>query len=70
MVEGCSEISMNIIVKYVQHVGIIWTFCLLWGELLIFSVREGDWKNYWVVVCKGVVNTQAGTTMNFYKRVV
>ena len=34
MCAGCSEISFIVIVKYVQHVGIIRAFCLPGGNLL------------------------------------
>ena len=39
-------ISMNVIVKHVQHVKIIWAFCL-WKLFQCF----GDRKNRWFVVC-------------------
>ena len=41
MFVGCSEISINVIVKHKQHVGIIWPFCVHWGDLFIFSVLAG-----------------------------
>ena len=37
----CSEISINDIVKHVQHVGIISACSLPWADLLSFSVPEG-----------------------------
>ena len=42
MFVGCSEISVNFIVKHKQHVGIIWPS---WGDLFIFSVLGGREKN-------------------------
>ena len=53
MFVGCSEISVNVIVKHKQHVGIIWPFCLPWGYFSIFSVLGGTEKKYWFAVCKG-----------------
>ena len=44
MVLGCSEISINVIVKYKQHVGIIWPFCLPGGLVHFFSAW-GERKN-------------------------
>ena len=38
MFVGCSEISISVIVKRVQDVGIIRGFCLPGGDLLSFSV--------------------------------
>ena len=45
MFVDCSEISINVIVKLVQHVGIIWA-CILSGIdlLLSFSVPGGTEK--------------------------
>ena len=45
MLVSCSEISISVIVKYVQHIGIIRAFCLPEGELLSFSVPGGTEKN-------------------------
>ena len=42
MFVGCSEIRINVIVKHVQHVGIIWTCSLPGAELLSFSVPWGQ----------------------------
>ena len=36
MFVGCSEIRINVIVKHVQHVGIIWACSLPGAELLSF----------------------------------
>ena len=44
MFVGCSEISINIAVKHVQHVGVILTCSLPWVDLLSFSVPEGTKK--------------------------
>ena len=41
MLVCCSEISISVIVKYVQHIGIIRAFCLPEGDLLSFSVPGG-----------------------------
>ena len=43
-VVGCSEISISVIVKHVQHIGIIRVFCLDWGNLLGFLVLGGTEK--------------------------
>ena len=43
MFVDCSEISVNVIVKHKQHVGIIWPFVCL-GGLVHFSVLEGEKK--------------------------
>ena len=53
MLVSCSEISISVIVKYVQHIGIIRAFCLPEGELLSFSVPGGTEKNPDVAVCWG-----------------
>ena len=50
MFVGCSEISVNVIVKHKQHVGIIWPFVCL-GGLVHFSVLEGREKKCWFVLC-------------------
>ena len=42
---GCSEISINVIVKHVQHVAIILACSLAWAELLSFSVPGEKEKN-------------------------
>ena len=39
-----SEIFINVTVKRVQHVGIIWACSLPWADLLNFSVLEGTEK--------------------------
>ena len=51
MFVGCSEIGISIIVKHVQHVGIIRAFCLPGGTCSVFSVSGETEKNCWVVVC-------------------
>ena len=42
MFVGWSEISVNVIVEHVQHIGIIRAFCLLGGGglLMFFTVSE------------------------------
>ena len=40
MFVGCSEISIKVIVKHVQHVGIIWACSQSWADLSRFSVPE------------------------------
>ena len=40
MFVGCSEISIKVIVKHVQHVGIIWAYSQPWADLSRFSVPE------------------------------
>ena len=40
MFVGCSEISINVVVKHVQHVGIIWACSQPWVDLSNFSVPE------------------------------
>ena len=44
MFADCSEISINVIVKHLQHVGIIWTCSLPGMGLLSFSVPGGTEK--------------------------
>ena len=48
-----SEVSVNVINKHVQHIGIIRAFCLSGGDFTFFSSfwGEGDRKNCCVVVC-------------------
>ena len=41
MFAGCSEISVNVIVEHVQHVGIIWACSLPGVDLLSFLVPGG-----------------------------
>ena len=43
MFVGSSEISIGVIVKHVQHIGIIRAL-FAWGDLLYFSVAEGTVK--------------------------
>ena len=38
MLLGCSEISVSVVVKHVQHIKIISAFCLPGGDLLSFLV--------------------------------
>ena len=37
---GCFEISVSVVVKHVQSIGIIRTFCLPGGLVKILSVRD------------------------------
>ena len=41
MFVGCSEISINVIVKHKQHVRITWPFCLPGGLVYFFSACWG-----------------------------
>ena len=41
MFVGCFDISINVIVKHVQHVRILWAFCLLRG------MGFGKFVNVW-----------------------
>ena len=50
MFVGCSEISENVTVKHMQHVGIIWHFVCLRGLIHFFSAW-GREKKCWFVVC-------------------
>ena len=61
MFVGCSEISVNVIVKHKQHVGIIWPFCLPWGDFFIFFSAWGDREKMLVCGLQGGISTQAGT---------
>ena len=42
MFADCSEISIIVIVKHVQHVGIIRVFCLSGGFVEFFSAWEAE----------------------------
>ena len=44
MFAGCSEISISVIVKHEQHIGIIRVICLPGGLILSFSVPGGTEK--------------------------
>ena len=54
---GCSETRISVVIKHVQHIGIIRAFCLPGGDLLVFSlwgqtnccivVFEGDQHPGW-----------------------
>ena len=44
MFVGCSEISISVIVKHVQQIGIVRAFCLPGENLISFSVPEGTEK--------------------------
>ena len=47
---GCFEISISVVVNYVQSIGIIRAFCLPGGLVKILSAWR-DRRNSWVVVC-------------------
>ena len=44
MFADCSEISISVIVKHVQHGGIIIAFLSAWGDLLSFPAPWGREK--------------------------
>ena len=46
MFVGCSEISISVIVKHVQHVGIIRVFCLPGGLNKFFSAWGGEAEKF------------------------
>ena len=52
MFVSCSEISVSVIVKHMQQVGVIRAFCLYGGLIKFLSASE-DRTNCWVVVSKG-----------------
>ena len=59
-----SEISLSVIVKHKQHIGIIRAFCLLGGTYKFFSAwgnRENCRKNCCLL---RVISAQAGTMGN------
>ena len=64
MLAGCSEISISVIVKHVQHIGIIRAFCLPGGggDLLSFSLHGGTKKIAGLWFAGGGISTQADTT--------
>ena len=69
MFVGCSEISVNVIVKHKQHIGIIWPFCLPGGDLFmmvcgLLGGRGGEKK---MMVCGllGGISTQADTMVTY-----
>ena len=47
MFVGCSEIGINVIVKHVQHIGIIWAFCLPGGLVTFFSAWRDKIPGLW-----------------------
>ena len=63
MFVGCSEISISVIVKYVEHLGITSACSLPWAGLLRFSVSERREKiaRLWFT---GNISTQANTILN------
>ena len=64
MFVGCSEISVSVIGKHVQLVGIFETFCLP-GDLLSFSVPGGDRKRLLGCGLLVGISTQADPTVTF-----
>ena len=63
MFAGCSEISINVIVKHAQHVGIISACSLPWADLVGFSVSHGTEKIYGLWFARNV-STQANIMPN------
>ena len=63
MFVGCSEISIKVIVKHVQHVGIIWACSQPWVDLSRFSVPEWTEK---IAVLRFArdISTLANTMLN------
>ena len=59
----CSEISIKVIVKHVQHVGIIWTCSLPGADLLSFLVPWATEKIAGFWFARGI-STQADTMSN------
>ena len=53
MFVGCSEISVSVIVKHVQHIGIVRAFFLPGENLISFSVPEGTEKIAGLWLAKG-----------------
>ena len=60
MFVGCSEISINVIVKHKQHVRIPWPFCLPGGLVYFFSACWGGMGETKSVLLGGII-TQAVT---------
>ena len=63
MFVGCSEISINVIVKHAQHVGIVSACSLPWADLLSFSVSDETEKISGLWFTRNV-STQANTMPN------
>ena len=63
MLVCCSEISINDIVKHVQHVGIISACSLPWADWLSFSLPEGTKKNSGLWFARNI-STLANTVPN------
>ena len=62
----CSEISINITVKHMHHVGVILTLSLTWADLLSFQVFEETEKVAWFWFARNIstqVNTIVRATM-------
>ena len=67
MFVGCSEISISVIVKHVQHMGIDRALSP-WGGLISFSVPGGALKNAGLWFARGCrVITQAYTMGGCHK---
>ena len=62
LIVGCSEISIIVIVKHVQYIGIIRAFCLPVALVKFFSTQQYK-KNCWIVVCQGGISAQTDTMM-------
>ena len=63
MFVDCFEISINVVVKHVQHAGIIWAFSLPGVDLLSFSVPGRTEKTTGLWFARGV-STRADTMPN------
>ena len=44
MFVGCSEVSISVIIKHVQHIGIIRAFYLSGGTYKVFQYLNGGWQ--------------------------
>ena len=55
---GCYEISIDVIVKHVQHVGIVWNFCQPWGNFYVFQCL-GTQKKLLGLGLRGGISIQA-----------
>ena len=64
MFVGCLELSINITVKHVQHVGVILNCSLPRVDLLSFLVPEGTKKFAWLWFATNI-STQTDTVLCF-----
>ena len=65
MFVGCYEISISIIIKQMQNVGIITAFCLFWGDFSSFAVPGGERKLLGSGLLGGI-STQANTMHSYF----